>query len=141
MIKQFFDFDIDSCVKVVKEGDTLNTGNHELQFILAPMVHWPEVMVTFDKTTGTLFSADAFGSFGAINGNLFDDEVEWERDYLDEARRYFTNIVGKNYHLLAKEVIFTAGLVLEDNALEDFIFIEKLVLPNNFSAKIKVCHF
>ena len=95
MIKQFFEFDIDSCVQAVKEGDVLNTGKHELQFVMAPMVHWPEVMVTFDKTTGTLFSADAFGSFGAINGNLFDDEVDWERDYLDEARRYYTNIVGK----------------------------------------------
>lgn len=95
MIKQFFEFDIDSCVETVKEGDVLNTGAHELTFVLAPMVHWPEVMVTYDKTTGTLFSADAFGSFGAINGNLFDDEVDWERDYLDEARRYYTNIVGK----------------------------------------------
>ena len=95
MIKQFFDFDIDSCVMLVKEGDVLNTGKHELTFVMAPMVHWPEVMVTYDKTTGTLFSADAFGSFGAINGNLFDDEVDWERDYLDEARRYYTNIVGK----------------------------------------------
>lgn len=95
MIKQFFEFDIDSCVMPVKEGDTLNTGRHELTFVMAPMVHWPEVMVTFDKSTGILFSADAFGSFGAINGNLFDDEVDWERDYLDEARRYYTNIVGK----------------------------------------------
>ena len=95
MVKQFFDFDADSCVQTVKEGDILNTGTHELTFVMAPMVHWPEVMVTFDKTTGTLFSADAFGSFGAINGNLFDDEVDWERDYLDEARRYYTNIVGK----------------------------------------------
>jgi len=95
MIKQFFEFDIDSCVQTVKEGDVLNTGKHELTFIMAPMVHWPEVMVTFDKTKGILFSADAFGSFGAINGNLFDDEVAWKRDYLDEARRYYTNIVGK----------------------------------------------
>ena len=95
MMKQFFEFDVDSSVMTVKEGDTLNTGSHELMFVQAPMVHWPEVMVTFDKTTGTLFSADAFGSFGAINGNLFDDEVDWERDYLDEARRYYTNIVGK----------------------------------------------
>ena len=95
MIKQFFEFDIDSYSMSVKEGDILNTGKHELTFIMAPMVHWPEVMVTYDKTTATLFSADAFGSFGAINGNLFDDEVNWERDYLDEARRYYTNIVGK----------------------------------------------
>ena len=95
MIKQFFCFDIDSRVMVVKEGDTLNTGKHEFQFILAPMVHWPEVMVTYDKTDKILFSADAFGSFGAINGNLFDNEVNWEYDYLNEARRYYTNIVGK----------------------------------------------
>lgn len=95
MIKQFFNFDIDSRVQVVKEGDILNTGSHELQFIMAPMVHWPEVMVTYDKTANILFSADAFGSFGAINGNLYDDEVNWECDYLSEARRYYTNIVGK----------------------------------------------
>ena len=95
MIKQFFEFDMDSRVLAVKEGDTLSTGKHEFVFVTAPMVHWPEVMVTYDKTTATLFSADAFGSFGAINGNLFDDEVDWERDYLDDARRYYTNIVGK----------------------------------------------
>jgi flavorubredoxin len=82
-------------VQVIKENDTINTGKHELQFIMAPMVHWPEVMITYDKTSGILFSADAFGSFGAINGNLFDNEINWERDYLDEARRYYTNIVGK----------------------------------------------
>lgn len=95
MIKQFFNFDIDSRALVVNENDTLNTGSHELQFIMAPMVHWPEVMVTYDKTSKILFSADAFGSFGAINGNLYDDEVNWECDYLPEARRYYTNIVGK----------------------------------------------
>lgn len=95
MIKQFFNFDIDSRVQVVKEGDILNTGSHKLQFIMAPMVHWPEVMVTYDKAAKILFSADAFGSFGAINGNLYDDEVNWECDYLSEARRYYTNIVGK----------------------------------------------
>ncbi len=62
---------------------------------MAPMVHWPEVMVTYDETDGILFSADAFGSFGALNGALFDEEVNFERDWLDEARRYYTNIVGK----------------------------------------------
>ena len=95
MIKQFFNFDIDSIVHVVKEGDTLKTGKHELKFIMAPMVHWPEVMVTYDTKDKVLFSADAFGSFGAINGNLYDNEVNWQRDCLDEARRYYTNIVGK----------------------------------------------
>lgn len=95
MIKQFFNFDIDSCVLAVKEGEVLNTGKHELQFFMAPMVHWPEVMVTYDKTSGTLFSADAFGSFGAINGTLFDSGMDFKSDYLSEARRYYTNIVGK----------------------------------------------
>ena len=80
---------------IVKEGDALELGKHKLTFISAPMVHWPEVMVTFDSLTGTLFSADAFGTFGALNGALFADEVDFDRDYLDEARRYYTNIVGK----------------------------------------------
>ena len=92
MIKQFFGLDI--CAMVVKDGETLNTGKHELIFTPAPMVHWPEVMVTYDKTTGALFSADAFGSFGAINGTLFDDFVNFD-EYINEARRYYTNIVGK----------------------------------------------
>ncbi len=95
MIKQFFDFDIDSRAVVIKEGDTFNSGRHEFTFVMAPMVHWPEVMVSYDKTDGILFSADAFGTFGALNGALFADEVDFARDYLDEARRYYTNIVGK----------------------------------------------
>ena len=95
LIKQFFTFNVDENVMIVKEGDTLNTGKHEFSFYMAPMVHWPEVMVTYDKTEKALFSADAFGSFGAINGNLIDDGIDFERDYLDEARRYYTNIVGK----------------------------------------------
>ena len=82
-------------VRLMKEGDTLCTGAHTLAFVMAPMVHWPEVMVTFDTTTGTLFSADAFGTFGALSGNLFADEVEFERDWLPDARRYYANIVGK----------------------------------------------
>ena len=94
-IKQFHGFDIDSRAVVVKEGDTLETGRHKLNFIMAPMVHWPEVMVTFDSADGILFSADAFGCFGALNGAMFADEVDFERDYMDEARRYYSNIVGK----------------------------------------------
>ena len=80
---------------LVKEGDTLCTGRHTFTFYSAPMVHWPEVMVSYDLTTRTLFSADAFGTFGAINGALFADEVDFFRDYVDEARRYYCNIVGK----------------------------------------------
>lgn len=81
--------------QVAKEGDTLCTGRHTLTWLMAPMVHWPEVMVTFDTTNHILFSADAFGSFGAVSGNIFDDEVNYERDWLDDARRYYLNIVGK----------------------------------------------
>lgn len=95
MVKQFFDFDIDARAILVKEGDTLATGRHTLTFLMAPMVHWPEVMVTYDMTDKTLFSADAFGTFGALNGSLFADEVNFERDLLPPARRYYTNIVGK----------------------------------------------
>ncbi|MBR0073493.1 MAG: FprA family A-type flavoprotein, partial [Bacteroidales bacterium] len=95
MIGQFFDFDIQGHTQVVAEGDTLDTGRHTLHFYMAPMVHWPEVMVSFDSATGTLFSADAFGTFGAINGNLFADQLDFDCDCLDEARRYYTNIVGK----------------------------------------------
>ena len=93
MIQQFFALDINA--QVVKEGDTLNTGQHTLHFFMAPMVHWPEVMVTYDSTDKILFSADAFGNFGALNGALFADEVDFQRDYMSEARRYYANIVGK----------------------------------------------
>lgn len=95
MIKQFFDFDVDMRAITVKEGDTLVTGRHTLTFVMAPMVHWPEVMVTYDLMDKVLFSADAFGSFGALNGHLYADEIDVEHQYLDEARRYYTNIVGK----------------------------------------------
>ena len=95
IIRQFYRFDADSRALIVKEGDTLSTGKHTLTFVMAPMVHWPEVMVTYDTTDKTLFSADAFGTFGALNGNLFADEVNFETEWLDDARRYYTNIVGK----------------------------------------------
>lgn len=93
MIEQFFGKTVE-CV-LVGEGDTLSVGKHNLRFIFAPMVHWPEVMMTFDEGSGILFSADAFGTFGALNGAVFADEVDFDRDYLDEARRYYCNIIGK----------------------------------------------
>jgi len=93
MINQFFDIDVDALI--VKENDTLNTGKHTLHFVMAPMVHWPEVMVTYDSVDKILFSADGFGTFGALNGALFADEVDFNADYMNEARRYYTNIVGK----------------------------------------------
>ena len=79
----------------VDSGDTLSTGKHEFAFVKIPMVHWPEPMVTLDTTNGVLFSADAFGSFKALDGKLFADEVNFDKDWLAEARRYYTNIVGK----------------------------------------------
>lgn len=91
-----FGFHIDSSkTEVVKEGDKKSFGKHEILFVAAPMVHWPEAMVSFDTTNGVLFSADAFGSFGALDGKLFNDEVNFDRDWIDDARRYYTNIVGK----------------------------------------------
>ena len=95
MIAQFFGKDAVKNMHLVKEGDVLSTGAHELTFYLAPMIHWPEVMMTYDKSAHTLFTADAFGVFGALNGAIFADEVDFDRDYLKEARRYYTNIVGK----------------------------------------------
>ena len=90
-----FGVPMDGRAEEVKEGDTKSFGRHTVAFVEAPMVHWPEVMVTFDTTNGVLFSADAFGSFGTLDGRLFNDEVNFDRDWLNEARRYYTNIVGK----------------------------------------------
>lgn len=94
MIDQFFD-DIQLKTLITDEKSILDTGRHKFIFVSAPMVHWPEVTVTYDTESGILFSADAFGHFGALNGALFADEVDFERDYMDEARRYYCNIVGK----------------------------------------------
>ena len=94
MIKNYFTFDAKN-VRLVKENDTLTTGKHTFAFVMAPMVHWPEVMVSYDTVDKVLYSADAFGTFGAINGNIFADEVNFEAEYLADARRYYTNIVGK----------------------------------------------
>ncbi|MEN6531517.1 MAG: FprA family A-type flavoprotein [Anaerolineaceae bacterium] len=95
MIQQFFGLDLAERAMVMKEGDTLQTGAHTLRFLMAPMVHWPEVMVTYDETRKWLFSADAFGAFDAINGNLYADEYDVDFDLMPEVRRYYTNIVGK----------------------------------------------
>lgn len=115
MLKAFFPGDtaaIDAAL-LVKEGDTLELGKHSLSFVMAPMVHWPEVMMAFDTATGTLFSADAFGTFGALGGSLFADEVNFERDWLDDARRYYANIVGK-YGVQVQNVLKkAAGLAIQ----------------------------
>ncbi len=86
MMPQFFDLDLTGRTITVKEGDTLSLGSHTLTFVMAPMVHWPEVMVTYEASEKILFSADGFGKFGALSV---------EEDWTDEARRYFINIVGK----------------------------------------------
>lgn len=97
MIQQFFGLDVSDRLVTVAEGDTLTTGAHTLAFVEAPMVHWPEVIVTLDVNTGILFSADAFGTFNALDGNMYADQVNFTADesWLAEARRYFCNIVGK----------------------------------------------
>lgn len=95
MIGQFFDLPQEDRVVLVKEGDTLTTGTHTFRFVMAPMVHWPEVMVTYEESEKVLFSADAFGTFGALNGNIFSDELEFDKEWLADTRRYYANIVGK----------------------------------------------
>lgn len=108
MIGQFYTIDSPDRLYEVKEKDELCIGTHTLKFYFAPMVHWPEVMVTFEMTKGILFSADAFGSFGALSGNLFSDETDFDEIYLDEARRYYTNIVGK-YGVQVQNVLKKLG--------------------------------
>ena len=112
MVMHQFGFKVDNheCIKV-KEGDTYSFGKHKILFVAAPMVHWPEAMVSFDTTNGALFSADAFGTFGALDGKLFADEVNFDRDWLDDARRYLTNIVGK-YGVHIQLLLKKAGGIL-----------------------------
>ena len=112
LISQFLHVDVSERFHAVKENDTLNTGKHQLTFVTAPMVHWPEVMVTYDAYDKILYAADAFGTFGALAGNLYADETDHWSQYLYEARRYYTNIVGRfgmNVQLLLKKA---AGLEL-----------------------------
>ena len=94
-MKQFLEIPEQVQFQIVKEGDVLSTGKHALHFVGAQMVHWPEVLVSYDATDKVLFSADAFGTFGALGGNLYADEVNFDREWMYEARRYYTNIVGK----------------------------------------------
>lgn len=95
LMAQFYDFDVALREYEVKEGDRLPIGRRTLRFTFAPMVHWPEVMLTLEETEGVLFSADAFGAFGAFSGNLFSAPALYESRWLDEARRYYANIVGR----------------------------------------------
>jgi len=110
LIMRQFGFHIDGHEDEVTEGDMRSFGKHQVTFVAAPMVHWPEAMVTFDVTNGVLFSADAFGSFIALDGKLFNDEVNFGRNWIDEARRYYTNIVGK-YGSFVQALLKKAGTI------------------------------
>ncbi len=96
----------------VKEGDSLSIGHHMLNFFMAPMVHWPEVMVTYDSTNKVLFSADAFGTFGTIDGGILDTELDLAK-YEGEMRRYYSNIVGKYGNPVQKALAKLAALDIE----------------------------
>ncbi len=142
MLIQFFpDFDFTDRLELVKEGDVFSTGRHELSFYMAPMVHWPEVMMTYDRTDRILFSADAFGTFGALNGRLFADETDFFAKDLDEARRYFTNIVGKYgpqvLAVLKKLSALETGIVCPLHGFvwrKDFsAFLEKVTLWSSYT--------
>ncbi|MBQ9149775.1 FprA family A-type flavoprotein [bacterium] len=147
MLFQFFEFknDIESNFKIVKEGDTLSTGKHNFTFVMAPMVHWPEVMVSYDMVDKILFSADAFGSFGALSGNIFDDEISDFSSRIDEYRRYYTNIVGK-YGLQVNNLLNKAknleikmicplhGLILKNNIGQ---LVEKYAFWANYKPELK----
>ncbi len=103
MFGRFFDVDFGNRLKVVKEGEVLQLGEHTLQFFMAPMVHWPEVMVTYEQTTKTLFTADGFGKFGALC-----KEDENDEGWACEARRYYFNIVGK-YGAMVQKLLAKAS--------------------------------
>ncbi|MGP1349540.1 MAG: FprA family A-type flavoprotein [Stomatobaculum sp.] len=113
MLRQFFDLNLQGKVLQVKEGDTLSAGRHVFSFIMAPMVHWPEVMVTYDQSAKILFSADAFGSFGALNGNIFADHIRMENAEISEMRRYYANVVGKYGAQVQALLNKAAGLEIE----------------------------
>ena len=108
LMNQFYNMDLADRTLVVKEGDVLDLGEHKLNFVMAPMVHWPEAMMTFESTHGILFSADAFGSFGALDGSLFNDENRNPHGLHSEMRRYYSNIVGK-YGMQVQSVLKKAA--------------------------------
>jgi len=107
MMVQFFGPDLAKRAQEIRDGVSMLTGKHILSFHMAPMVHWPEVMVTYDRASETLFSADAFGTFGALDGNLFADQIDW-KEWVGEYRRYYTNIVGK-YGVQVQQLLQKAG--------------------------------
>ena len=145
MLGQFFSYDMSGRIDLVKEGDTFSTGKHNFTFVMAPMVHWPEVMMSYDTVDGILFSADAFGCFGALNGRLFADETDFMGEHLDEARRYYTNIVGKYGAQVQAVLNKAAGLELNYVCpLHGFVwrkhfgdFLEKYLLWSSYTPEEK----
>ena len=115
LILQFFPELCETVEKamIVQEGDTLSVGSHTLRFIGAPMVHWPEVLMAYEETEKILFSADAFGTFGAIDGSAVSDKFTYQMHYIDEARRYYTNIVGKYGQQVQAVLKKAAGLEIQ----------------------------
>ncbi len=129
MFMRQFNYDVDGREIEVHDGDTFEFGKHKVAFLEAPMVHWPEAMITLDLTDGVLFSADAFGSFIALDGKLFNDEVDFDRDWIDEARRYYTNIVGK-YGQFVQDLLAKAAPLLPK--VKYICPLHGLVWRNNF---------
>ena len=108
MIQQFFGADLGERAVIVKDGDSLSLGKHKLHFITAAMVHWPEVIMSYEESSGIFFTADAFGAFGALDGKIFNDEILIDESWWSEARRYYANIVGK-YGLQVQAVLKKAA--------------------------------
>jgi len=100
-------------LKEVNEGDILDLGYHKLRFVMTPWVHWPETMMTYDTTDQILFSCDAFGGFGTLDGGIFDDEIDFDAYYRDEMLRYYANIVGKYSNMVQKALAKLAGVPLQ----------------------------
>ena len=111
MLKNFYEV-TDNIIEV-KEGETIELGNRKLTFYMTPMVHWPESMVAYEEATKTLFSQDIFGGFGTLDGGIFDDQIEYDSNYLEETTRYFINIVGKYATQALKALNKLEGLDIE----------------------------
>ena len=119
MFEQFYNTPKPEQYHQIKEGDEICLGKHTLVSYTMPMVHWPEVTCTYEKSTGTLFSADAFGTFGTVNGNIFADQTDYVATYEEEARRYYTNTLVNT--VLKYKMQFAKFLVLKSNALLHFM--------------------
>ncbi|MFI3201205.1 MAG: FprA family A-type flavoprotein [Eubacteriales bacterium] len=140
-----FGFSVEGREEIVGDGSKRSFGKHTFQFVGAPMVHWPEAMVAYDLTEGILFSADAFGSFGGLNGKIFFDELTNSAEYMGEFRRYYTNIVGK-FGIQVMNLLKKAGTLdirmicpLHGYVIRsDFdFFINKYILWSTYQPEIK----